>query len=262
MKTIWKALAGWTAGIAVGWCLAGLRTSDTQAPEVTATKESVPFPIRSEDNQIQIDKADFSKAAGLSVTSGLSCERYAGPAATPPTGHTILTTSLGLDSRQVEAFHRIFQEASEARLAWEKENAQVKVISPGEWEIQIPGDGGKADRELMEKLTQAFGNELAQRIELSADLGGFFNLGEIDPDFRHGTLRLRTRHEKMEGPLASTFPPDHVRVAVQSDEKIVTFHLGDGSLSGNQLGWRLGRLVGGDQIIRDSAPDHVLGGTR
>jgi hypothetical protein len=262
MKTFWKALAGWTVGIAVGWCLAGFQTSETKVPEVTATKTSLPFPIQAEDGQVRIEKADLSKAMGLNTISGLSCERYAAPEATPPTGHTAFTTSLGLDSQQVETFHRIFKEATEARLAWEEENARVKVIAPGEWEIQIPGDGGTANRQLMKNLTQAFGSDLAQRIELSADLDGFFNLEEIDPDFRHGTLRLRTRREKMDGPLASIVPEDHVRVAVQSEEKIVTFHLGDGSLGNNQLSWRLGRLIGGDEAIRGSAPVHVLGGAR
>jgi len=61
--------------------------------------------------------------------------------------------------------------------------------------------------------------------------------------------------------LATLLPEDHDRVAVQSEERIVTFHLGDGSLGNNQLSWRLGRLIGGDEVIRDSAPDHVLGET-
>lgn len=62
--------------------------------------------------------------------------------------------------------------------------------------------------------------------------------------------------------LATLLPEDHVRVAVQSEERIVTFHLGDGSLGNNQLSWRPGRLIGGGEVIRESAPGHVLGGTR
>ena len=262
MKTFGKALAGWTAGIAMGWCLAGFRTTETKPPEITASKASSPSSVRVEDGQVWIDKKELPNARRTATLAGLTCYRYAGPGVTPPDRPTILTNSLGLDSKQVETFHRIFKEASEARLAWEKENARVKETSPGEWEIHMPGDGGKADRELMEKLTEAFGSDLAQRIELSAALDIFFNLTDIDPDFRHGTLRLRARHEKMEGPLASVFPPDRVRVAIQSREKVVTFHLGEGSVQNNQLSWRLGRLIGGEEVLRDSAPDHILGGTR
>ena len=118
MKTFGKALAGGTAGIAVGWCLAGFRTIETEAAEVTAIKTNLTFPIQADDGQVRIEKADLSKAMGLNTISGLSCERYAAPETTPPTGHTAFTTSLGLDSQQVETFHRIFREATEARLGW------------------------------------------------------------------------------------------------------------------------------------------------
>lgn len=244
----------------MGWCLAGSRTAETKPPEDVIASTTSSFPVTEEDGQVHVNKAGLAKTLGQSATSGLNCERYAGPQVDSTAGHTPFTTALGLDSQQVETFHRIFKEAAETRLAWEMSNARVKPIAPGEWEIQIPGDGGSANRQMREDLTQAFGSELAQRIELSADLDGFFNLGELDPGFRHGTLRLRTRRETADGPLRSLLPKDHIRLAIQSEEKTVTFHLGDGSTGSDQLGWRLGRLVGGDEAIRAAAPLHVLDG--
>ncbi len=257
MVNFLKPLVGGLAGVVLGWWLAGAADHSVSTSPATSgiSAGTVEYPsLRPEEDLVTLPKSQFSETLLGSLSAAGLVDTYFIENTKPPEGHNALTTRLGMDQNQLASFHRVFKQAALDRLAWEKAHAEVKSISPGEWEIRIPGDRGEADRALRDELTRTFGSEVAREIERGSDLDGFFNLQEIDPEFRHGTLRLRARRESMGQPLPSWMRKERVRVAVQWDERITTFFLTDGSFQESRLANRLGRLVGGLEVVENEAP--------
>lgn len=251
MKVIVPTALAVAAGFAFGWRAAAPTARDTMEPAVaTNTPESFPVSsIHLQGDQVVLPASGFRTALRHAVTSGITMAQYGVTESPPPGGHTALTAELGLDDGQVATFHRIFREAAEARLAWEKDQVQVRDIAPGEWELNFPGDGGAAKRQLTGDLTEAFGAELTDRILLSADVDGLFEFASFGDGFRHGVLQVRSRVHR-----SDTFgEADLVHVAVQWGEEVQSFYLGERTVHPSGLPWRIARILGGEQVLRDGA---------
>lgn len=202
-----------------------------------------------QDGPVTVDPSKFGVLLNEAMTSQLTMNAYGRNDGPAHTGYTAFTSRLGLREEQLPAFHRIFREAAEARLAWEAENVTARETAPNEWTLNFPGDGGEGKQHLAEKLEAEFGREMAQNIFLKTDIDALFEFTDFQEAFRHGELKVRVRTLK-----SDTFGvPDETQVAVRSGDQTVGFILGSNTIHPSGLPWRIARLVGGEDALRRKA---------
>ncbi|OYV04343.1 MAG: hypothetical protein CFE26_17395 [Verrucomicrobiales bacterium VVV1] len=140
---------------------------------------------------------DLHKRLGELVESGASTALSADQFFTrdgnhPQPGFEKLCEWATLDGKEKAALSRLLKECADDRRRWEKMNVKVKLVAPGKWTLEFPGDQGQAKRDLMMRLQEAFDPETAEAIEAGGDLENFFGFERWAPEFTHGVVTVIT----------------------------------------------------------------------
>lgn len=97
-----------------------------------------------------------------------------------------------LDGKEKSVLSKILKECADERRRWEKSNVKVKLVAPGKWTLEFPGDQGQAKRDLKKRLQEVFDPEKAETLEVGGDLENFFGFERWAPEFTHGTVSVIT----------------------------------------------------------------------
>lgn len=155
---------------------------------------------------------DLHKRLGELVESGtstaLSAEQFfsrEGNHAQP--GFEKLCEWASLDGKEKAALSKILKASADERKKWEKRNVKVKLVAPGKWTLEFPGDQGQAKRDLMRRLQEAFDPETAEAIQAGGDLENFFGFERWAPEFSHGavTVNISRNNDGATDPQGQTF---------------------------------------------------------
>lgn len=114
----------------------------------------------------------------------------------PQPGFEKLCEWASLDGKEKVALFKILKECADERRRWEKKNVKVKLVAPGKWTLEFPGDQGQAKRDLKKRLQETFDPETAESIEVGGDLENFFGFERWAPEFTHGLVTVITSRKK------------------------------------------------------------------
>lgn len=110
----------------------------------------------------------------------------------PQPGFEKLCEWATLDGKEKAALSKILKASADERRRWEKRNVKVKLVAPGKWTLEFPGDQGQAKRDLEKRLQETFDSETAESIEVGGDLENFFGFERWAPEFTHGVVTVIT----------------------------------------------------------------------
>jgi len=260
MKFVRLVVPGLIAGVAVGWLWpvdspvweesnANADSQVVERADDSGKDEDPHLPVRMDLDQVWLSKDQLKDALriGNSTLLKMSAFRKIENGHITSSAFDSIRAYLGMSPDESRDFHQILSEATESRLKWEKENVKGIKTGPGEWEIRVPGDGGKALEALREKLKERFGAERLGEIDLLADLDGFFQTDYFLPEFRYGVMKVRSR-------LGDEMVNEQrvVDLKVETSERTLDYRLGYSTLDESEFGERYAGCIGGTDAIREA----------
>ena len=190
------------AGLAAGWWMPGEESLPSSADNVAhgekprridpgASLETARSAVRLTGDKVEIPRARLAELLYFPVAPVLSSGDFiTREGIRRHASFENLAEWCGLDAAEKQRLADILREAADARKAWERQNVKVQPLRPGSWNLDYPGDEGKARADLKRRIGEAFSPEKAAAIELGGDLDNFFGLALISQEVKNGRVEV------------------------------------------------------------------------